>query len=190
MANRRQFLQRSAVAGLCFVGCGITHPPHAHAQGERRRRDVILDGKRARTIDIHSHCMIPEALAAMGQATVTAAGAVLTSYPGLYLNVAEQRMKVMDQQGIDMEVLSINPIWYGHERDVAEKVIDIQNEALATFSVANPERFLAFASVALQHPDLAVAQLEKAIKRQGLRGVAVGGSVSGVEFANAKFHSF
>ena len=190
MTNRRQFLQCSAAAGLCFVGCGLAPLPHAHAQGASRRRAVIVNGKRARTIDIHSHCMIPEALAAMGEATVAAAGAVLTSYPGLYLDVAAARMKAMDEQGIDMEVLSINPIWYGLERDVAEKVIDIQNEALASFSAANPERFLAFASVALQHPDLAVAQLEKAIKRQGLRGVAVGGSVRGVEFANEKFHPF
>jgi predicted TIM-barrel fold metal-dependent hydrolase len=190
MANRRQFLQRSTAAGLCFVGCGLTHPPHAHAQEKGRRREVAVNGKRARTIDIHSHCMIPQALDAMGEATVTAAGRVLTHYPGLYLDAAAQRMKAMDEQGIDMEVLSINPIWYSLERDAAAKVIEIQNEALAAFSAAHPERFLAFASVSLQHPDLAIAQLDKAIKRQGLRGVAVGGSVSGVEFANAKFHPF
>ncbi len=188
MANRRQFLKASA--GLCFVGCGLTHPHAAHAQPAAKRREVAVNGKRARTIDIHSHCMIPAALAAMGEATVTAAGPVLTSYPGLYLDAAAQRMKAMDQQGIDMEVLSINPIWYSLERDVAAKVIEIQNEALAEFTAVHAERFLAFASVSLQHPDLAIAQLERAIKRQGLRGVAVGGSVSGVEFANAKFHPF
>jgi len=188
MANRRLFLQHSAAAGLCFVGCGLAG--HAHAQTASRRRDVIVNGKRARTIDIHSHCMIPAALAAMGEATVTAAGPVLTSYPGLYLDAAGERMKAMDAQGIDMEVLSINPIWYSLERDVAAKVIEIQNEALANFSAAHPERFLAFASVSLQHPELAIAQLEKAIKSQGLRGVAVGASVGGVEFANAKFHPF
>ena len=188
MANRRQFLK--AAAGLCFVGCGLTHSHAAHAQQPAKRREVVVNGKRARTIDVHSHCMIPAALAAMGEATVSSAGPVLTSYPGLYLDAAAQRMKVMDQQGIDMEVLSINPIWYSLERDVAAKVIEIQNEALASFSAANPERFLAFASVSLQHPDLAIEQLDKAIKRLGLRGVAVGGSVAGLEFANAKFHPF
>ncbi len=188
MANRRQFLQRSAAAGLCFVGCGLTHLPHAHAQARSPRRDVIVNGKRARTIDIHAHCMFPEALAVMGEATVAAAGPVTTRQPGLNLDVAAERMKAMDQQGIDMEVLSINPIWYSLEREVAEKAIAMQNEGLASFSAAHPDRFLAFASVALQFPDLAVAQLEKAIKRQGLRGVAVGGSVAGVDFADPKFH--
>jgi predicted TIM-barrel fold metal-dependent hydrolase len=188
MSTRREFLQRSATAGLCFVGCGIAAPRHAHAQGTRRGREVLVSGKRARTIDIHAHCMIPEAQAAAGEATLAAAGPITTKYPGLQL--ADDRVKIMDEQGIDMEALSINPIWYALERDVAEKVIEIQNEKLAAFSAAHPERFVAFASVALQYPDLAVAQLEKAIRRQGLRGVAVGGSVNGVEFADPKFHPF
>ena len=43
MADRRQFLQRSAAAGLCFVGCGLANPPHAHAQGAPRRRQVVVN---------------------------------------------------------------------------------------------------------------------------------------------------
>jgi predicted TIM-barrel fold metal-dependent hydrolase len=186
MTNRRQFLQRSA-AGLCFVGCGIAG--HAHAQGTGRKREILVNGKRALTIDIHAHCVIPAALAAAGDARIAAVAATTIRYPGLQ-QAADERMRIMDGQGIDMEALSINPIWYAWERDVVEKVIEIQNEALAAFSAAHPERFVAFASVALQHPDLAVAQLEKAIRRQGLRGVAVGGSVNGVDFANPKFHPF
>src|SRR5262249_583753 len=50
------------------------------------------------------------------------------------------------------------------------------------------ERFAAFASLALQYPDLAVAQLETAIKKQGLRGAAIGGSVAGEDFSDPKFH--
>jgi aminocarboxymuconate-semialdehyde decarboxylase len=38
------------------------------------------------------------------------------------------------------------------------------------------------------YPDLAVEQLETAIKKQGLRGAAIGGSVAGEEFADPKFH--
>ncbi|HJQ63309.1 MAG TPA: amidohydrolase family protein, partial [Burkholderiales bacterium] len=46
------------------------------------------------------------------------------------------------------------------------------------------------ASVALQYPDLAVQQLEYAIKKLGMRGVAVGASVAGSEFSDEKFHPF
>jgi predicted TIM-barrel fold metal-dependent hydrolase len=187
MSTRREFLQHSAAAGLCFVGCGIA-APHVHAQGTKRRREVLVSGKRAKTIDIHAHCLIPEAQAAAGEKAVAAAGPISMGYPGLVL--ADERMRVMDEQGIDMEALSINPFWYSLERDAAEKVIEIQNEALAAYSAAHPDRFVAFASVALQHPDLAVAQLEKAIRRQRLRGVAVGANVAGREFSEAQFHPF
>ena len=40
----------------------------------------------------------------------------------------------------------------------------------------------------MQHPDLAVQQLENGIKKLGLRGMSVGGSVEGLELADPKFH--
>jgi aminocarboxymuconate-semialdehyde decarboxylase len=96
----------------------------------------------------------------------------------------------MDEQGIDVEALSINPYWYGADRDVARELIRIQNEALAEACAAHPERFVAFASVALQHPDLAVEQLEDGVRRYGLRGAGLGGSVAGLELSDPKFHPF
>src|SRR4051812_36238631 len=184
MTDRRQFLKESA-AGLLFVGCGAGHGAHAQAPG--RKREVVVNGKRARTIDVHAHCMIPAALAVVPEAQLSRVSATTYRFPALQ-HVGEERMRVMDEQGIDMEALSINPIWYGWERDVVEKMVDIQNEALASFSAAHPERFVAFASVALQYPDLAVAQLERAVRKQGLRGVAVGASVAGMDFSNPKFN--
>src|SRR6185295_11781759 len=55
---------------------------------------------------------------------------------------------------------------------------------------ANPDRFVAFASVALQYPDLAARQLEEGVKKFGLRGAAIGGSVNGQELSDPKFHPF
>jgi len=46
----------------------------------------------------------------------------------------------------------------GHPANVARQLIAIQNEKLAEFCAAQPDRFVAFATVALQHPDLAVEQ--------------------------------
>ena len=65
------------------------------------------------------------------------------------------------------------------ETDVATEVIRIQNETLAEICAAHPDRFVAFASVALQHPDLAVEQLEHGVERDGLRRAGLGGSVEG-----------
>jgi aminocarboxymuconate-semialdehyde decarboxylase len=49
---------------------------------------------------------------------------------------------------------------------------------------------VAFASVALQFPDLAARQLEHGVKQLGLRGAAVGATVAQDEFADPKFHPF
>jgi len=44
--------------------------------------------------------------------------------------------------------------------------------------------------VALAHPDLAAEQLETAVKKLGMRGALVGGSVNGTELADPKLHPF
>ena len=102
--------------------------------------------------------------------------------------VIEERLKGMDAMAIDMEVLSINPFWYRKDRDLASQIVKVQNEKLAELCASRPDRFAAFASLALQFPNLAVQQLEDAVKKQGLRGAAIGGSVAGDDFSNPKFH--
>ena len=185
MSTRREFIKKAAgaAAGVVFTGCNM--PGMAHAQGARKQ--TVINGRRIKTIDIHAHCAIKEAIALTGQdpdkvlpqATRGSNEAII---------VVEQRLRAMDSQGIDIEALSINPFWYGMPRDLAEKVIQVQNEKLAELCGAHPDRFVPFASLALQFPDLAVQQLETAVKKYNMRGAAIGGNVAGLEFANAKFH--
>src|SRR5213083_2510863 len=148
-----------------------------------RRRQVVVAGRRVKTIDVHAHCVIPEAYALLGLKVDDHRG------PGID-EVGPRRIREMDAQGIDMEALSINPRWYRTERDVVTQVIKIQNQRLAEFCGKYPDRFVAFASVALQFPDLAVQQLVEGVKKLGLRGAAVGASVAGEEFSDPKFHPF
>jgi aminocarboxymuconate-semialdehyde decarboxylase len=169
--------RRDFIKGLVFTSCGLLDA--ARAQSPLRRREVVVSGRRVRTIDVHAHCAFPEAMALMGRKVAPAS-----------LVMAEDRIRAMDEQGIDMEALSINPSWYGVERDVASQVIRLQNEKLAELCAARPDRFVAFASVALQYPELAVEQLDYAVKKLGLRGAGLGGSVNGEELSNPKFHPF
>jgi aminocarboxymuconate-semialdehyde decarboxylase len=102
-----------------------------------------------------------------------------------------ERLAKMDEMGIDVQAVSINAFWYSADRDLASRLIDFQNEKLAAMVKAtNPGRFVAFASVALQFPDLAAKQMEEGIKRWGLRGAAIGGSVPGEELSSPKFDPF
>ena len=170
---------------LIFTGCHVADASQAspNAQAGGQRRQVTVGGKRVKTIDVHAHCVIPEALKLMGLTVNEQRG------PGIG-EVGLRRIREMDEQGIDVEALSINPQWYRLERDLVTEVIRIQNEKLAEFCATYPERFVAFASVALQYPDVAVEQLVHGVKKLGLRGAAVGGSVAGDEFSDPKFHPF
>jgi len=188
MTTRRQFLQRGAgaLAGLAFVGCDLMGAVPARAQA--RRREVVVNGRRVKTVDVHAHCAVPEAMALMNLALL-APGSSLPPVLDMATR-ADERLRAMDEQGIDVEALSINPYWYKAERDVAQQLVKIQNEKLAQACGAHPDRFVAFASVALQHPDLAAEQLEEGVKKLGLRGAAIGGSVNGEELSDPKFHPF
>jgi aminocarboxymuconate-semialdehyde decarboxylase len=179
MTTRRDFMQ--AAAGIAFTSCALLD--HAQAQAPGKKRIVTVGGKRAKVIDVHAHCIIPEAMAMMGQK-------ISGEVKGQQQQIIkfEERLGAMDAQGIDMEALSINPTWYKLERDLVSKVIPLQNEKLAELCAKHPDRFVAYASLALQYPDLAVQQLEEGVKKFGLRGAAIGGSVNGEEFADAKFH--
>lgn len=153
--------------------------------GRAPRLPVMVNGKRVKTIDVHSHCLFHEAAALIGDEAASLTPP-LNNVQEVYLEI-EQRLKAMDAQAIDMEVLSINPFWYGKDRDLAEKIVTIQNERLAELVASHPDRFAAFASLTLQDPTLAVRQLEIAVKKQGLKGAAIGDQVAGDEFSNLKF---
>ena len=129
-----------------FVDCAMRSPAGegnsggAHSHGDRR--EVVVNGARVRTVDIHAHCMVPDALAVLD----TKAG-----NKELLMDDTTTRIAAMDAQGIDTAALSINPYWYHAGRDAAAEVVRIQNEALVEICAATPDRFTAFATAALQH---------------------------------------
>jgi aminocarboxymuconate-semialdehyde decarboxylase len=101
-----------------------------------------------------------------------------------------ERLRVMDEQGIDVEALSINAFWYAADRDLAARLIDFQNQKLADMCARYRGRFVGFTSVALQFPELAAQQMEDGIKRLGLRGAAIGENVNGEELSSRRFDPF
>src|SRR5690242_19454473 len=171
---------------ITFTGCPLAMSAAAdhssgHTHSKPRRREVVVNGSRVKTVDIHAHCAVPTAMALVKQPLEA---------PGLLMSDIDTRVAAMDAQGIDVEALSINPYWYRAERDVAAELVKVQNETLTEFCATHSDRFVAFATAALQHPDLAAQQVEYAVRKLGFRGVGVGGSVAGEELAHPKFHPF
>ena len=170
---------------LAFVDCGIEASAGAGGGSEQvrsqPRREVIINGKRVKTVDIHAHCIVPEAARLVNHP--------LEASSLLWSNISD-RLVQMDKSGVDVQALSINPYWYEAERDTVTEFIPLQNEALAGFCASDKDRFVAFGTAALQYPDLAAEQVEQAVKTFGFRGIGVGGSVAGDELANPKFDPF
>ena len=184
MPTRRDFLR--TVAGGAAGASQTRRPAWAPAAARQAtaRRQVTINGRRVRVIDGHAHCVIPVAHIVQGTPLAKMAGGGNTV-------LGPQRLQVMDQQGVDVQALTINGFWwYAADRDLARRIVEAQNEGLAKSVAAHPDRFVAAASVALQHPDLAAEQLEDGMKRLGLRGASIGGHVNGEDLSLPKFDPF
>ena len=187
MTTRRDFIKAgTAAAGIFFCGCALLHRARAQ-QPARQKLPVTVNGKRVKTIDVHAHCNFHEVGALLGEQGPRIQAGTNVGAQETFIELG-QRLAAMDAQAVDMEILSINTFWYDRERDLAAQIVKLQNERLAEFCAAHPDRFAAFASLTLQAPDLAVQELEIAVKKQGLKGAAIGSSVNGVDFSDPKFH--
>src|SRR5580700_4846327 len=114
---------KTSEEGIAFVGCAIASvSPTPKPQG--RRWEVVVNGKRVKTVDVHAHCIVPAAAKLINHPLES---------PGLLMDDTSTRIAAMDAQGIDVEVLSINPYWYRAERDVVAQMIKLQNETLVEF---------------------------------------------------------
>ena len=137
MTSRRDFL-KGAAASIVFCGCGMVHG--ALAQAPRQKLPVSVGGKRIKTIDVHAHCHFREAGALLGDEGPRVQLPPVNNASSAFIEI-EKRLAAMDEQAIDMEVLSINPFWYGKDRDTAVQIVKVQNEKLAELCAARPERF-------------------------------------------------
>ena len=183
MRSRRQFVTEIAagVAGVAFAAAGIG------AQPQPRRRQVSVGGRRVRTVDAHAHCFVPAVADVVKGTDLERSASGSTSGP---LVMSDARVRAMDEQGIDVEVLTVNPWWYSADRPLAERLIPVQNRELAKLAADRPDRFVSLATVAIQHPELAAEQLADAFKIHGMRGASLGAAVNGEELASTKFDPF
>jgi aminocarboxymuconate-semialdehyde decarboxylase len=105
----------------------------------------------------------------------------------------EARLRYMDQRGIDMQAVSLLPGYnysYWADRELASEIVQRQNEQITQLCADHTDRFVGLGAVAIQHPELAVQQMEYAVKKLNLRGFEVGGSINGEELSAQRFNPF
>jgi aminocarboxymuconate-semialdehyde decarboxylase len=175
MHARRNFLRAIAATALwSSVG------PAAFAQSPRKR--VSIGGRRVPVVDVHAHGVFPEVAEVL--AGTAFAG---RAFPAAW-TLGPERIRAMDERGIDVQALSVNTYWwYAAERELAERIVGLHDERLAEWCETHPDRFVALCSVALQYPDLAAEQLEFAVQELGHRGASIGGHVANEPPTTAMF---
>jgi len=169
VTNRREFVRYAAGAALgLLAGDRAVARAFTAVQTPAARREIVIGGRRIRTVDIHAHCVVPEVTDIIRGTPLAATMKDALGSRARALN--PERLRAMDQQGIDIQALSINAFWYALPREQARDLVTLQNERMAQWCTAHPDRFVALASVALQHPDLAAQQLDEAVRNSTCAG--------------------
>ncbi|HWJ35571.1 MAG TPA: amidohydrolase family protein [Steroidobacteraceae bacterium] len=161
------------------------------------------NGRRLRTVDLHAHLITlaveqlvaecpqkksePEVrLRTMGRASVEHNTQVMLPGCAAALTDLGVRLADMDTMGVDVQVVSPSPTqyYYWADPDLAARIVSLQNEHVAEFCAQSPERLVGLGTLALQHPQLAVAQLVHAVDKLGLRGFELSTAVNDRELSH------
>ena len=162
-------------------------------------------GQRHFTVDIHCHVETPEAAALVaGVQHPPEPAAQFANAASREVNRKQQesihaeltsvetRLKIMDRSGIDIQAISTSPMqyYYWAEPELGRQTARLINENIAQICADHPDRFVGLATVPLQAPELAVAELERAVRTLGMRGVEICTNVGGEELSAEKFRPF
>jgi len=157
-------------------------------------------------IDVHAHVGVPEAALAASQADGFSAHQAATRaryqnpLTAEYMRTVspewdrlltdlEARVRRMDDAGVAVQLISVNPGQYYYWADpaAARDLVRQVNEHLAGIVSARPNRFLGLGTVALQHPELAATQLREAVTDFGFAGVQISTQAGGRDLSAPEF---
>ncbi|GGM94835.1 amidohydrolase [Lentzea pudingi] len=143
------------------------------------------------TVDVHAHVLLPavEELVAgapghaehraldaarNGEASLAASGRMIAERLPRLLDL-DARLAAMDASGVDSQVVSVSPSQYHYwaEPELAKQVVKQINEGVAALCAQRPDRLTGLGTIALQHPESAVDDLEHAVLGCGLCGVQI-----------------
>jgi aminocarboxymuconate-semialdehyde decarboxylase len=150
----------------------------------------------SQAIDTHAHILSEETMRLIGKEAPKVAPK-LTPIDGEFsiLDVAgvpyrpfprggfdlEKRLQDMDFAGVDIQVLSNTPqtFLYNLEASLTAALAALQNDQIAKTVAATPGRFHGIATLPMQAPELAAAELKRAMTKLGLKGAQIGSNVNG-----------
>ena len=135
--------------------------------------------EKMRIVGLEEHVALPvllDAWARVGIPQIPQLGYGDEPFAQRLRDVAARRLADMDDQGIDVQVLSLaSPGVQNLPAADAVNVAREANNALAEVVDGNPERFQALAAIPTPVPEAAAAELERAVTQLGFRGAMLYG---------------
>ena len=156
-----------------------------------------------KTIDTHAHYfpqsyidLVAKHGGRVGTSVVEANGATFIQV-GLNLRTGpitpefidlDKRLKLMDAQGVGMHALSLTqPMVYWADDDLGSQLCMAYNDAISAAHQTHPDRFIGFACLPMQNPTLALAELNRAAKLPGVKGVYLATAIRDRELSDRSF---
>ena len=159
-------------------------------------------------IDVHAHYVPPDSLKVVseigkrhnlklatnerGREILTRDGKQFLTQLKAEFSKLDLRLSIMDQQRVDMQVLSPAGSYFFYWMP-AEESLEFAgwlNDRLAEAVATHPKRLVALGSVPMQDAGKAATELERAMTKLGLRGVEVASNINGRYFDDTGFDPF
>jgi aminocarboxymuconate-semialdehyde decarboxylase len=156
------------------------------------------------TFDLHTHFYTEEFFQAIrdlpsefsfgaspsGQTIITYRGARFFGVTPAMTDVAK-RIEDMDRARIDVEVVSLStPNVFFTDAEHQPAVARAINDAYAELIATHPTRFKGFASIPMDAPDAALAELHRAIHELKLNGVILLSNIGGKPLTSPEYRPF
>jgi len=153
-------------------------------------------------IDFHSH-VIPETIIAAMRADPERYATRIEAQAGKrYLvrgklrlellpefSLAEAKLEAMDRKGIEISVISPGPqvFFYNLKEEEGMESARLVNDGIAAMVAKNPARLRGMATLPMQHPEAAVAEMERVAREYGFKGIELATAAPAGELADPRY---
>lgn len=157
---------------------------------------------RADVIDAHTHWYPQEwidLLLAEGEANGATLGRnpkgyITVGIPGLGVTLQPHyteipaRLAIMDKAGVKMHAMSLTqPMVYWATPSLGLKLSRAYNDACSALHKSYPDRFIGFATLPMQAPELAAAEVDRVAKLPGIRAIYMATHINGRDLDEKDF---
>lgn len=140
-------------------------------------------------VDVHAHCYPKSYLEEVKRIGIDEGGGVGIAIPAW--SSSEERIGVMDELGIDIQVLGLSaPNVYFHDAELSKDLAQMTNDFISDICKRHSDRFFGLASIPLNNLNYAFDELNRAINELGMDGVLIGTNINQRSIADDQFLPF